>query len=80
MRLYKSKRFAVYAQHDGGCTSVVVYGAERSPAQLNTYHLLMGETETFVLNLINEGERADIEAWLAAYTAMEEPYNADLHR
>lgn len=77
MRLYKSKRFAVYGQQGGGNMHIVRYNRE-GRGELHKYTMILkDEDQSMIIDILNTENRSDIDALLGAYTAMEEPFDAD---
>lgn len=76
MRLYRSKRFAVYQASN---ISIVVFGDRGPPMKLNQYYFIFDEDDMrLILTMLNEENRDDIDALLGAYVAMENPHESCL--
>lgn len=79
MRLYKSKRFAVYGQQGGGSMHIVRYNREgRGRGELHKYTMILkDEDQSMIIDILNTELGADVDAFLGAFTAIEGPFDAD---
>lgn len=77
MRLYKSKRFAVYGQQGGGNMHIVRYNRE-GRGELHKYTMILkDEDQSMIIDILNTELCADVDAFLGAFTAIEGPFDAD---